>query len=320
MQPKRSVRSIVSNSSTGDAIAFVHQTVLLEETVTLIEPAEGRVIVDGTLGGGGHTEALLARGARVFGIDRDFRALEAASARLARFGDRFTPVRGEFGDAASLIHGPVDGFLLDLGVSSPQLDVAERGFSFMHDGPLDMRMADTGLTASELIESLPENELADVLYQYADERHSRGIARELKARRPKTTYQAVDAIKAGVPRKAWPKDIHVATRTFQALRIAVNGELSQLERALAFIPSFLKVGGRAAIISFHSLEDRAVKQAFRALCGEAPDDTPKGLPVQRVRKVDFKALTKKPVVASEAQAQENPRSRSAKLRAVEKLS
>jgi 16S rRNA (cytosine1402-N4)-methyltransferase len=189
----------------------------------------------------------------------------------------------------------------------------------MNDGPLDMRMSDTGETAAELIARLPEHELADVLYQYADERHSRGIARELKHRKPTTTKEAVEAIKAGVPRKAWPKDIHVATRTFQALRIAVNGELEQLERALASLPALLKVGGRAAIISFHSLEDRAVKHAFRALCGEAPDDTPKGLPFTKVQRADFKALSKKPIVASSAEAEQNPRARSAKLRAVEKV-
>ena len=301
-------------------ITFLHQTVLLEETVSLVGPAEGRVIIDGTLGGGGHAEALLERGARVFGIDRDPRALAAAGARLARFGERFTPVQGTFAQAASLVPGPVDGLLLDLGVSSPQLDVAERGFSFMNDGPLDMRMADSGETAAELIERLPEHELADVLYRYADERLSRGIARELKARLPKTTKEAVEAVKAGVPRKAWPKDIHVATRTFQALRIAVNAELEQLEQSLASLPALLKVGGRAAIISFHSLEDRAVKRAFKALCGEAPDELPRGFPVQTVQRADFKALTKKPIVASEAEAERNPRARSAKLRGVEKVS
>ena len=190
----------------------------------------------------------------------------------------------------------------------------------MHDGPLDMRMSDEGETAAELIARLPEHELADVIYQYGEERHSRGIARELKARAPKTTFAAVEAVKAGVARKAWPKDIHVATRTFQALRIAVNGELDQLERALAAIPSLLKVGGRAAIISFHSLEDRAVKHAFRALCGEAPDDTPKGLPIVKTQHAHFRALTKKPLVASDDEAQQNPRARSAKLRGVEKVS
>jgi 16S rRNA (cytosine1402-N4)-methyltransferase len=299
---------------------FVHQTVLLLETVQLVEPSEGRVIVDGTLGGGGHTEALLERGARVFGIDRDPRALAAASERLKRFGDRFTPVQGEFGDVGTLIGEKVDGLVLDLGVSSPQLDQADRGFSFMQNGPLDMRMADSGETAAELIERLPEGDLADVIYQFGEERHSRPIARELKARLPKTTHEAVEAIKAGVSKKAWPKDIHVATRTFQALRIAVNAELEQLDRALAAIPSLLKVGGRAAIISFHSLEDRAVKHAFKALCGEAPDDTPKGLPVTRTVEAHFSALTRKPIVASEEEAKSNPRARSAKLRGVEKVS
>ena len=260
------------------------------------------------------------RGARVVGVDRDPRALEAAAARLQRFGDRFTPVRGEFGDVASLVKGPVDGLVLDLGVSSPQLDVAERGFSFSKNGPLDMRMSDEGETAAELIERLPENELADVIYEYGEERASRPIARELKARSPKTTFEAVEAVKAGMPRKAWPRDIHVATRTFQGLRIAVNRELEQLDSALAALPTLLRPGGVAAIISFHSLEDRRVKQAFRALCGEAPDELPRGLPVIRQQTAQFKSLSKKAITASEDEAKENPRARSARLRGVEKLS
>lgn len=302
-------------------IAFSHQPVLLGETVELLNPSEGRVIVDGTLGGGGHTEALLERGARVFGIDRDPAALAAASARLARFGERFTAVRGTYAEAPTLVPGPVDGFLLDLGVSSPQLDVAARGFSFMHDGPLDMRMSGEGETAAELIARLPEHELADVIYEYGEERASRGVARELKRRLPKTTFEAVEAVKAGVPRRAWPKDTHVATRTFQGLRIAVNAELEQLERTLAFLPGYLRVGGRAAIISFHSLEDRAVKQAFRALCGEGPDEVPRGLPVQREVHAHFRALGgRKAIVASDEEANHNPRARSARLRGVEKTS
>jgi 16S rRNA (cytosine1402-N4)-methyltransferase len=191
----------------------------------------------------------------------------------------------------------------------------------MHDGPLDMRMSGEGETAAGLIARLDEGELADVIYEYGEERASRGVARELKRRLPKTTFEAVEAVKAGVPRRAWPKDTHVATRTFQALRIAVNGELSQLERALAFLPAYLGVGGRAAIISFHSLEDRAVKQAFRALSGEGPDELPRGLPVQRVVQANFRALGgRKAIVASEAEANHNPRARSARLRGVEKLS
>lgn len=286
----------------------------------LLNPSEGRVIVDGTLGGGGHSEALLERGATVVGIDRDPSALAAARARLERFGDRFRAVQGRFGDVARLVDGPVDGLLLDLGVSSPQLDRADRGFSFMQDGPLDMRMGDDGETAAQLIERVSERELADLIYELGEERFSRSIARELKARSPKTTAEAVEAVKAAVPRKAWPRDIHVATRTFQALRLAVNDELGQLDEALAAIPKLLRPGGRAAIISFHSLEDRKVKQAFRALCGEAPDDLPRGLPVVREVKADFTALTKKPLIAGEEELSNNPRARSARLRGVEKKS
>jgi len=286
----------------------------------LLDPREGRVIVDGTLGGGGHSEALLERGATVVGIDRDPVARAAASARLERFGARFRAVAGRFGDVAALVDGPVDGFLLDLGVSSPQFDTAARGFSFQHDGPLDMRMGDSGESAAELIARVSERELADLIYELGEERFSRPIARELKARAPKTTFEAVDAVKAAVPRKAWPKDIHVATRTFQALRLAVNDELGELDRALAALPGLLTPGGRAAIISFHSLEDRKVKQAFRALCGEAPDDLPRGLPVQREQRADFIALTKKPLTASDDEVSNNPRARSARLRGVEKKS
>jgi 16S rRNA (cytosine1402-N4)-methyltransferase len=288
--------------------------------VDLLDPREGRVIVDGTLGGGGHSEALLERGATVVGIDRDPSARAAAQARLARFGDRFRAVAGRFGDVAHLVDGPVDGLLLDLGVSSPQFDTAARGFSFQHDGPLDMRMGDDGETAAELIARVSERELADLIYGLGEERMSRPIARELKARLPKTTFEAVEAVKSAVPRKAWPKEIHVATRTFQALRLAVNDELGELDRALAALPAVLKPGGRAAIISFHSLEDRRVKQAFRALCGEAPDDLPRGLPVVREQKADFVALTKKPLTASDEEVANNPRARSAKLRGVEKKS
>jgi len=278
------------------------------------------VIVDGTLGGGGHSEALLEGGATVVGVDRDPLALAAASARLARFGDRFRALRGEYARVGALVAGPVDGLLLDLGVSSPQLDDPARGFSFQHDGPLDMRMSGQGETAAELIARLEEPELADLIYQLGEERFSRPIARELKARAPGTTAEAVAAVKAAVPRARWPKETHVATRTFQALRIAVNRELEQLDQALQGLPELLKVGGRAAIISFHSLEDRAVKTAFRALCGEAPDLTPRGLPAPPRPPPHFRALTRKALVASEAEASRNPRARSARLRGVEKVS
>jgi len=299
-------------------VSFTHQTVLLDEVVRLFSSGAQRVIVDGTLGGGGHSEALLEAGFRVVGVDRDPVALEAARARLSAFGERFTAVQGAFANVGTLIDGPVDGLVLDLGVSSPQLDTPTRGFSFQHDGPLDMRMSDTGETAAELIARVDEGELADLIYRYGEERFSRPIARQLKARQPQTTFEAVDAVKAAVPRKAWPKELNVATRTFQGLRIAVNDELGQLTAALTALPTLLNEGGVAAIISFHSLEDRLVKQTFKRLCGEV-DDAPRHLPVVRAAIASFEALTRKAVVATDQQVAENPRARSARLRAVRKL-
>ncbi len=278
------------------------------------------MIVDGTLGGGGHSEALLEAGASVLGIDRDPHALAAARERLARFGDRFRAVQGDFGTVEQVIDAPVDGLLLDLGVSSPQFDDPSRGFSFQTDGPLDMRMGEEGVTAAGLIESLEEAQLATVIFEYGEERFSRQIARALKFSNPHTTFEAVKAIEGAVPRRAWPDKIHVATRTFQALRIKVNEELSALDDALKAVPSALKPGGVAAIISFHSLEDRRVKQAFKALCGDVPDDLPRGLPMIPVE-VDpqFTALTKKPIIAADEEVTRNPRARSAKLRAIKKV-
>ncbi|MGQ0504215.1 MAG: 16S rRNA (cytosine(1402)-N(4))-methyltransferase RsmH [Myxococcaceae bacterium] len=301
-------------------MAFVHQTVLLKEAVEVLKPGAGKVIVDGTLGGGGHSEALLAAGATVVGVDRDPIALAAATARLASAGERFTAVKGNYAEIPILLRDrlPVDGLLLDLGVSSPQFDEASRGFSFSKDGPLDMRMSDQGETAAELIESSDEKSLADFIYQYGEESFSRQIARELKKTPPKTTFEAAEVVKRAVPRKAWPNKLHVATKTFQALRIAVNDELGSLETILKALHSLLKVGGRAAIISFHSLEDRAVKAVFRALEGEC--NCPPGLPICACgMKGDFKVLTKKAIAAGDAELEANPRSRSAHLRAVERL-
>ncbi|HEX8539191.1 MAG TPA: 16S rRNA (cytosine(1402)-N(4))-methyltransferase RsmH, partial [Cystobacter sp.] len=240
---------------------FGHQTVLLKEAVDVLQPGAGRVIIDGTLGGGGHSRELLARGATVLGVDRDPVALEAARSRLAGLPG-FEARQGNFGEllrvAADVL--PVDGVLVDLGVSSPQIDVAERGFSFQKDGPLDMRMGDTGRTAAEFIADEAEEELARVLREYGEESFARPIARELKRALPTRTLEAAEVVKRAVPRKAWPQKIHVATRTFQALRMAVNQELESLESLLAALPRLLKVGGRAAVISFHSLEDRKVKE------------------------------------------------------------
>ncbi|MBX5483618.1 MAG: 16S rRNA (cytosine(1402)-N(4))-methyltransferase RsmH [Myxococcaceae bacterium] len=278
------------------------------------------MIVDGTLGGGGHAEALLRRGATVIGIDRDPRALEAARARLgASWGDRFQPVEGNFGDLEALLGGEaVDGVLLDLGVSSPQLDEASRGFSFMKDGPLDMRMGPGGPTAAELIAQTDERELARLLREFGEEPFANSIARELKKTLPRTTLEAVEAVKRAVPRKAWPSKIHVATRTFQALRMAVNREMEALDAALTAIPRVLKPGGVAAVITFHSLEDRKVKQAFRDLSGRCR--CPPGLPVCACgAQGSFRSLTKKAIAASDEEISQNPRARSAHLRAVEKV-
>ncbi|HYX92305.1 MAG TPA: 16S rRNA (cytosine(1402)-N(4))-methyltransferase RsmH [Myxococcaceae bacterium] len=300
-------------------MAFEHQTVLREEAAALLEPGTGRVIVDGTVGGGGHAEALLERGATVIGIDRDASALAAAAVRLGRFGERFRPVRGNFGEVEALLEGqPVDGLLLDLGVSSPQLDDPERGFSFQREGPLDMRMGGDGPTAAQLIDASSERELERILVDDGEERFARAIARELKRARPRTTLEAAEAVKRAVPRKAWPKKIHVATRTFQALRIAVNRELEALDAALGALPRILRRGGVAAIITFHSLEDRKVKQAFRELEGRCT--CPPGLPVCACgAQGSFRPLTRKAITASEAEVEANPRARSARLRAVEKV-
>ncbi len=285
----------------------------------MLQPGAGKVIIDGTLGGGGHTEALLARGATVVGVDRDPVALAAATSRLGA-NPRFQARAGNFGElprvAADVL--PVEGVLVDLGVSSPQLDEAERGFSFNKDGPLDMRMGPEGRTAAELIAEEDERELARIIYELGEESFSRPIARELKRALPTRTLEAAEVVKRAVPRKAWPKRIHVATRTFQALRMAVNGELEALDALLSALPQLLKVGGRAAVIAFHSLEDRKVKEAFRALVGACR--CPPGLPVCACGgKGDFALVTKKAIAASEAEVEANPRSRSAHLRVVEKI-
>jgi 16S rRNA (cytosine1402-N4)-methyltransferase len=298
---------------------FSHQTVLLQEAVDVLRPGAGKVIIDGTLGGGGHTEALLARGASVLGVDRDPVALEAARARLAGY-PQFSTRQGNFGDLLHVASDalPVDGVLVDLGVSSPQLDVAERGFSFQKDGPLDMRMGDTGRTAAELIAEEDEAELRRILEEYGEEPFARAIARELKRTPPARTLEAAEVVKRAVPRKAWPNKIHVATRTFQALRMAVNQELESLESLLAALPRLLKVGGRAAVISFHSLEDRKVKETFKDLVGYCK--CPPGLPVCVCGgQGDFSLVTRKAIAPSDEEIAANPRARSAHLRAVERI-
>jgi 16S rRNA (cytosine1402-N4)-methyltransferase len=305
---------------------FVHEPVLAREVVELLRPGPGLLFLDGTLGGGGHAGLFLEAGARVIGMDKDPRALAAATARLARYGEAFRAVRGDFRDAkgalAALGLDGVDGALVDLGVSSPQLDDPSRGFSFRDGGPLDMRMGPEGQTLRELLERLDERELAHVIKAYGEEAFARPIARAVKAAlasgEPLDTARLAEVVSGAIPRKAWPQRIHPATKTFQALRIAVNDELGALAQWLEALPSLVRPGGRAGAISFHSLEDRAVKEKFRALCQACI--CPPGMPVCGCgAAATFRPVTRKAVVAADDELARNPRARSARLRVVEKL-
>ncbi len=303
----------------------VHASVLLAETVELLDPMPEEVFVDATLGLGGHTKALLETEAtlRVIGIDQDAAALELAKDRLKEFGDRVEFRQGNFADIRKFV-ARADGILADLGVSSLQFDSETRGFSFRFDAPLDMRMDATGddETAAELLERLTQDEIANILYGYGEERFSRRIARRIVERRDsgnpvRTTKELAEIVERSVPRK--PKDkIHPATKTFQALRIAVNRELEVLAGFLKEAIDLLKPNGRLAIISFHSLEDRMVKQAFLKASGrcECPPRIPQCV-CGAERQVEI--LRKKPITAADDELDVNPRSRSAKLRAVRKL-
>jgi 16S rRNA (cytosine1402-N4)-methyltransferase len=305
---------------------FRHEPVLAREVVEILRPAAGCTLLDCTLGGGGHSELFLEAGARVIAIDKDPRALAAARARLARFGEAFRAVRADFRDARGVLDalgmGEVDGTVADLGVSSPQLDEGARGFSFSRPGPLDMRMGPEGETLAELLARVDERELARLLRQYGEEPFARPIARAVKraveSGEKLDTARLAEVVAGAIPRRAWPARVHPATRTFQALRIAVNDELGSLAAWLESLPALVRVGGRAAAISFHSLEDRMVKERFRALttaCTCPPD-----LPVCACgAQASFAAVTRKAVVASDDELARNPRARSARLRAVERI-
>jgi 16S rRNA (cytosine1402-N4)-methyltransferase len=284
-----------------------HVPVLLAETLELLAVRPGGLYVDGTVGLGGHAAAVLHAGApdgRLFGLDRDGETLERAKVRLAEFGDRARLERGDYREIPERLSGEkVDGILLDLGVSSAQLDDATRGFSFQAEGPLDMRMDRSGgPTAADLVNHLRESELADLLYEYGEEPASRRIARAIvfaRERKPiTTTTELADIVRRAAPRRR-PGGIHPATRTFQALRIRVNRELEGLGEALERSADCLKPGGRLAVIAFHSLEDRAAKEAFRTVATRG-----------------FHILTRRPVRPGEPEVRANPRARSARLRAV----
>ncbi len=308
---------------------FRHEPVLLAEVLQWMNVRRDGVYCDGTLGGGGHSEAILkASGgtARLYGIDRDETAILAATARLQNYTG-FTAIRGNFHDAKQLLRdagaGPLDGALLDLGVSSPQLDVAERGFSYHEDAPLDMRMDQSrGMTAAEFLNTADERELTAVIRDYGEEKWAARIARiicEHRAEKPfETTFDLVRSVDAAIPKAVRRKDDgHPARRTFQAVRIAVNDELAPLEQALKDLTDCLKPGGRICVITFHSLEDRIVKRCFRTL--EHPCVCPPKAPVCTCgRKPSVKVLAGGAVAPSAEEIERNPRSRSAKLRVAEK--
>ncbi|MCB0064654.1 MAG: 16S rRNA (cytosine(1402)-N(4))-methyltransferase RsmH, partial [Caldilineaceae bacterium] len=305
-----------------------HVPVLIQEVVSGLQIAPGMQMIDGTLGGGGHAAVLLDHSApdgQLLGIDADPAAIRRNQANMADWiaEGRLRIVQGNFGEigtiAAANGFSAVDAILLDLGVSSFQLETPERGFSFSHDGPLDMRFdPQAGESAADLVNTWPEQELADLIYQYGEERQSRRIARYLVQHRPfHTTAALADAVqRAGGGRRG--QRIHPATRTFQALRIAVNGELTQLEQALPQLLTLLKSAGRMAVISFHSLEDRIVKQWMQQEARAFVSDP--RLPMGGYERTPtLRIETRKPITATDTEIEINPRSRSAKLRIAQKL-
>jgi 16S rRNA (cytosine1402-N4)-methyltransferase len=309
------------------ARAFAHATVLRREATVLLAAGPGKVILDGTLGGGGHAEALLEAGARVIGLDQDPVALGAAQKRLAPHAGCLTTAHANFRDARAVLDrlgvAAVDGALVDLGVSSPQLDDPSRGFSFREGGPLDMRMDPTrGIPLSGRLAEWDEAALARIIRELGEEKFARPIARAVRgafaAGELSSTADLARVVSAAIPRRAWPKTIHPATRTFQALRIAVNDELGALADWLLSLPRLLSRGGRAAAISFHSLEDRMVKQSFAKLATGCT--CPPLLPVCACGRVaEWRLVEKGATQASEDELVHNPRARSARLRAVERL-
>lgn len=303
---------------------FYHAPVLLAEVIELLQPAPGKLYYDGTLGGGGHSEALLQHGARVVAMDQDANALKHATERLKPFAAQFCALRGNFRNFPQIVEetsvSGFDGMLVDIGVSSHQLDDASRGFSFMRDGPLDLRMdTDSPRSAADLINGEDEAELVRILFEYGEEPNARRIVRAiLKARaehRIKTTFQLADVVASASPRRG---KRHPATLVFQALRIAVNDELAALHDFLAAAPRWLKPGGRLAVISFHSLEDRIVKQTLQHL--SAPFvDRPEWPEARKNPDCLLKLITRKPVQATAQEIELNPRARSAVLRVAERL-
>lgn len=308
---------------------FEHVPVLYNEVMDALDIKADGIYVDGTLGGGGHSSGIcerLSEKGTLIGVDRDTAALEAAGERLKDYACQRVYLHTNYSDVEAIKEaagGKVDGILLDLGVSSFQLDTAERGFSYMHDAPMDMRMnEDDAFTAYQVVNEYSEQELARIIKEYGEEKWASRIAKfivsERKLKPVETTGELVEIIKKAIPAAARREGPHPAKRTFQAIRIEVNAELEHLKRALDTLPDILAPGGRLAIITFHSLEDRMVKVAFDKRLN--PCICPKEFPVCVCGKVaDVKKITRKPLVAGEKELDVNPRSRSAKLRVIEKL-
>jgi 16S rRNA (cytosine1402-N4)-methyltransferase len=301
---------------------------MLDEVLATLAPRAGATYLDGTFGGGGYAQAVLAAADCIlYAIDRDPEAIARGAALAARFPGRLHLLEGPFGDMVSLLAERgvtrLDGVVLDLGVSSFQLDQAERGFSFRADGPLDMRMARTGPTAADLVNKLAEAELADILFTLGEERHARRIARAIvEARREApitTTLRLAEVVRSRVPRD--PSGIDSATRSFQALRIRVNDELGEVERGLAAALNLLAPGGRLVVVAFHSLEDRLVKRFMQQAAGRVPAASrhaPAALR-ERAAPAEFRLLTPRALRPAGAEAERNPRARSARLRALERI-
>ena len=292
-----------------------HTSVLLDEVIAALEPAPGKIIIDGTFGAGGYSRGFLETGANVVAFDRDPSARQFAEG----LGDNFRLVDARFSEmAAELGERSVDGVALDLGVSSMQLDQAERGFSFMRDGPLDMRMGASGPTAADIVNTAEPAELARIIWLYGEERQSRRIAAFIMRRREEQpftrTLDLAEVIERALGGRRGAK-VHPATRSFQALRIAVNEELSELEAGLEAAERVLKVGGRLAVVTFHSLEDRIVKAFFTARAGKTPGGSRHLPPVEALAAPSFELLFNGARTAGEAETSANPRARSAKLRA-----
>ena len=314
----------------GEKINFSHRSVLLDECIEALDIKPDGIYVDGTCGGGGHSLEIVKRlneGGRLIAIDQDDAAIAAATERLSDYADRVTFVRNNFSSVSDVCEmlgvEKIDGILLDLGVSSYQLDTAERGFTHNTDAPLDMRMdRRRELDAYTVVNTYSFEALKKVIYDYGEERFAPKIAsaivREREKNEIKTTGQLVEIIKGAIPPAAREGGHHPAKRTFQAIRIEVNGELNVIEPAIRSACKLLREGGRAVIITFHSLEDRLVKQTYLDLASGC--NCPKNLPICVCgRKPQVKVLTKKPILPSDAEVESNPRSRSAKLRVAEKI-